>query len=339
MHNYGLHIFLWLFVACCTAVPANAHFPWLIGSEDANFDLPPLPFEITSFGAVRHRNQLYIYGGHTGDAHAYFSEAQSNKLLRLDLDQAGSSWQEIAVGERRQGLGMVAYENQLIILGGFSAKNKEGEKQDLHSFADVRAFDLTTQAWQDLPSLPEPRSSHDAALIGNTIYVVGGWQLAGEGKTTWHDTAWSMDLQSTNRKWVAIAAPPFQRRASATVAHQGKLFVIGGMNEQGRPTKAVSMYDPANNTWRSAADLLGEQPMAGFGAGAWSSDGQLVVTTYEGAIQRWDDATNGWHLLGKSRDARFFHRLLPLNDGKLLAIGGANMESGKFLDLEVIRVR
>lgn len=295
----------------------------------------PLPFAITSFGAARSGDSLYVYGGHTGDAHSYSNEAQSNKLLRLDL-ASPNKWHEVAEGDRQQGLGMVAYKNKIILVGGFTAKNQEGTPQDLHSQARVRAFDTTTNSWSDLPELPEARSSHDAALIGDTLYVVGGWKMAGKEKTVWHETAWAMDLSAAEPKWVALPNPPFKRRAIATVEHQGKLFVIGGMNDKGGPVKAVSIYDPASKSWSEAPELIGKESMAGFGSSGWSVDGRLIVTTYEGDIQLWDDAAKKWNLLGKATDARFFHRLLPIDAKHLIAIGGANMESGKFLDLELI---
>ncbi len=296
----------------------------------------PLPFAITSFGAARVGDSVFVYGGHMGDAHTYSNEAQSNKLLRLDLKKPEVAWEEIATGERQQGLGMVADKNQVILIGGFTAKNKKGEKQDLHSLALVRAFDLTSKMWSELPSLPEPRSSHDAAKVGDTLYVVGGWNMAGEGNTTWHTTAWSMDLSAADRKWVALPDPAFKRRAVAAVEHHGKLFVVGGMNDDGEPTKAVAIFDPATQGWSEAPELIGEKAMAGFGASAWSAGGKLIVTTYEGDIEQWDESANNWKVLGKSSDARFFHRLMPIDDKSLIAIGGANMESGKFLNLEVI---
>lgn len=36
---------------------------------------------------------------------------------------------------------------------------------------------------------------------------------------------------------------------------------------------------------------------------------------------------------------RFFHRLLPLSQNELLAIGGASMSSGKYEELDVIQLR
>ena len=306
-------------------------------SAKPKLNLAPLPFAVTSFGAARIDNCLYVYGGHTGDAHSYNNESQSNKLVKLDLSVPDAKWQEIASGQRLQGLGMVAHGKRLIFLGGFMAMNKKGEKQDLHSQATVRVFDTATSQWSDLPSLPEPRSSHDAAIIGDKVYVVGGWNMSGGNETVWHSTAWVMDLAAASPQWSEIAKPASPRRAIAAVAHREQLFVIGGMDEKGSPTRSVRIYTPSTNSWSDAPDLLGEKSMAGFGASGWSTGKELIVTTYEGDIQRWDESMKAWVSRGKTEDARFFHRLMPISDSELVAIGGANMNSGKYLELEIVR--
>lgn len=300
--------------------------------------LPALPFPTTSFGAVRTDSLLYVYGGNTGDSHSYSEEGQSNKLLELDLQAETPQWKEIATGDRLQGLGMVAHGSNLILIGGFSAKNKAGEPQDLHSQASVKAFDRKTKTWSELPSLPEPRSSHDAAIIGDTVYVVGGWAMAGKGETRWHETAWAMNLADPKPEWKAIAKPPFIRRAVATVQHDGKLFVIGGMGKDG-PTKAVSVYDPATQKWTESTPLMGDQSMAGFGAAGWSLGGKLIVSTHEGDILQWNDSSKKWSLIGRSISPRFFHRFLPVDANVLVSIGGASMEEGKFVQLEAFALQ
>ncbi len=107
--------------------------------------LSALPFAITSFGAATDGQALYVFGGHRGDAHSYSYEEQSDKLLRLELQGNKPEWQEIAVGNRVQGTAMVAYGQELIVLGGFQARNKTGAEKDLHSLADVRAFHTETK--------------------------------------------------------------------------------------------------------------------------------------------------------------------------------------------------
>ena len=90
-------------------------------------ELAALPFEITSFGAARVGETLYVYGGHTGNAHSYSNQEQSNELLALDLSNPGS-WKKVSNAGRLQGLAMVAHESKVILLGGFTAKNDLGLK-------------------------------------------------------------------------------------------------------------------------------------------------------------------------------------------------------------------
>ncbi len=123
----------------------------------------------------------------------------------------------------------------------------------------MASFDPIARQWTDLPALPEPRSSHDAAVLGNTLYVIGGWQLGNEGGTQrgWHSTAWSLDLSSKKPEWKPLSKPPFERRALAVAAFDGKLYVIGGMEKAGSPTTKVDIYDPETNAWYEGPAIQG----------------------------------------------------------------------------------
>lgn len=317
--------------------------------------LENLPQPVTSFGAAMLDDDLYMYGGHTGSAHSYSSREQGNRLLKLDL--ASGKWEQLAEGPGLQGLALVSHHGRLYRVGGFSAMNAEGEKHDLQSRADVACFDPAVGKWQELPGLPEPRSSHDAAVVGDSIYVVGGWSMQGEGNTHWHTTAWKLNLTQQPLTWEAIAAPPFQRRALAAAAHDGKLFAIGGMQEEGGPTTATAIYDPAEDKWTEGPALVvREEPqtegepaetsgrqgnmsggmMTGFGASAFATGGHLYVTTVQGTLQRLAEDGAKWETIGLTPTGRFFHRLLPLDDQHLIVVGGSNMNVGKYEKVEIL---
>lgn len=320
--------------------------PTTLVADDANVEnkgeqlqFADLPYEITSFGAAQVDGKAYVYGGHTGGAHSYSTEEQSNELLSLDLNDKNAKWQVAAKGDRLQGLAAVPYKSNVILIGGFTAKNEAGEEHDLHSQTRVRLYDTNAGTWTDLPPLPEGRSSHDAAILDGTIYVVGGWTMAGEKDTTWHTTALKLNLEDPKPSWEELKQPPFERRALAVVAHKNRIFVIGGMNHRGGPTKEVQIYNPKNDSWSKGPALIGEGMMTGFGAAGWSVDGQLIVSTYEGDILRLSESGDSWSKVGKSAESRFFHRLIPINQKQLVAVGGANMESGKFLNLEVLPIQ
>lgn len=304
-------------------------------SGDAHLAAIPLP--VTSFGGAVLQGDLYIYGGHSGSAHSYSREEQGDTLWRLSLSEGGE-WTPLAKGPALQGLALVAQGGKLYRLGGFTAKNAEGEKHDLWSQDSVACYDPQANQWQDLPALPEPRSSFDATVLGEAIYVVGGWQLRGEEESVWHPTAWKLDLSRDERKWEPLPSPPFRRRALAVAACQGKLYVIGGMQPEGGPTRRVDVFDPRTGVWTQGPEILGEQPLAGFGAAACELGGRLYVSTSEGKLQRLSTDGATWELVRDLPTGRFFHRMLPAGENRLVIVGGANMGSGKFAAVELVTV-
>nr|MCH9793280.1 hypothetical protein [Planctomycetota bacterium] len=291
---------------------------------------------VTSFGAAILNSDLYVYGGHTGSAHSYAMTEQANQLLRMSLKSG--KWTSLAKGPHLQGLAMVAHDQKIYRLGGFTAQNSEGEEHDLWSKKDVAVFDPIKQTWTELPQLPEPRSSFDAAMLGDTIYVVGGWSMQGAANKHWHETAWRMDLNQKSLKWEAISAPPFKRRAIAVAAHKGKLFVLGGMQETGGPTRKVSLFNPASNSWSEGPELVGEEGINGFGVSSFATGGQLYASTIKGELQRLNSDGSAWEIIGKTPTPRFFHRLLSIDKNHLLVVGGASMKTGKFDGIELLSV-
>lgn len=303
----------------------------------ASHDLPPLVKGTTSFGGAVTGDALFVYGGNYGSAHEYTNDDQSGDLWRLDLSKPGQ-WEIVGTGPRLQGLAMVEHRGKLIRVGGFTAQNKSGEPQILVSQADVARFDPQSRTWESLPNLPQPRSSHDAAVIGDTLYVVGGWALQGESKhSQWHATALALDLSAEKLEWREIAPPPFKRRALAIADWRGKLVSAGGMMESGGPTTAVAIYDPVANRWSEGPSLQGNA-MDGFGASAFACQNSLYVTTISGSIQRLSGEGKAWEYVGQLAQPRFFHRLLPWQGTQLLVVGGANMEEGKKVALEKLNI-
>ncbi|MBX3442429.1 MAG: hypothetical protein KF774_08475 [Planctomyces sp.] len=298
--------------------------------------LAPLTPPATSLGGAVVGDALYVYGGNLASAHSYSNEGQGRDLFRLRLDGSGQ-WESISQGPGLQGLALVAHGRHLYRIGGFTAKNAEGEEHDLWSQNTAARFDLDSGEWQPLPDLPEARSSHDAAIVGDTLYVVGGWALEGS-KNTWHTTAWSMDLTAETPEWKALPAPGFERRALALAAHQDRLYVIGGMQKEGGPCTKVSIFDPRSGAWSEGPSIEGK-PMAGFGSSAFAVGGDLFVSTSESTLQRLSADGQRWETVQELPTGRFFHRMLPIDDHRVVIVGGASMQSGKFEEVDVVTVR
>ena len=343
-HKYQTSL-LFLTVACLFIQPSSSSAdnpdsatPQLSSSpkiQVTTTDLPELPLELTSFGGAVANGTLFIYGGHSGTAHSYSTEEQSDEFWSLDL-QAPQQWKQLPSGPRLQGLVMLPYKNSVVRVGGFTARNAEGEEHDLHSQNQASRFDIAQNRWVDLTPLPEPRSSLSAAIAGDQIFVIGGWALKGE-ETKWHSTAWKLNLADPNAAWQALAKPPFKRRALFAATHNGQIHVIGGMNSEGGPTTRTDVYDPESDSWLQGPKLQGK-PLTGFGSAAHSLGGHLYVSTIDGNVQRLNEGKKKWEGVSEYDPARFFHVMVPWTETKMLLVGGANMSVGKFTELESVEI-
>ncbi|MCI0622544.1 MAG: hypothetical protein L0387_12940 [Acidobacteria bacterium] len=290
---------------------------------------PLLPQAVASFGAAVSDSWLYVYGGHVGKTHQHSSENASSSFYRLNLlDRA--TWEQLPGSIGLQSSSLVSHGGKIYRIGGMTALNKSGEAEDLHSVADVLRFDPMTRKWEPLPSLPEARSSHDAAILRDRIYVVGGWRLEGKEKV-WHSTAHSLDLSAPDPRWEALPAPPFKRRALAVAAVGERLYVLGGMDEKAGISQQVDILDLRKQLWTKGPDLPGN----GFGLAAVTLGEQLFVSGMDGEVLRLAAGGQRWEKVSTLAFPRYFHRLVPDGAGSLLAVGGAS-QSGHLSNIEWI---
>ncbi len=309
------------------------------GSADAQSGskkMADLPDGITSFGGAVLDGYLYTFGGHKGGAHHYYASGQNRLLQRLNLKHP-EKWETVGEGPGLQGLAMVGHEKDLYRIGGFSALNKEEEDQRLVSQSEFARFDFASRQWEQLAPLPEPRSSFDAVVIGDTIYVVGGWTMDGDKETKWLETRYKYDLAADSGKWESLPKPPFKRRAVSLGFLGDSLYVIGGMQDKGGPTTKVAIFDLEKQVWKEGPNLPG-QGMEGFGSSAFNVGGNLVVSTYGGHVYRLNAGDRQWEKITTMPEGRFSHRLLPISNTHVVLVGGANMESGKTDEIEVVKV-
>lgn len=296
---------------------------------------PPLPLPVTSFGAVVADRALYLYGGHAGERHVYSADTVSGALHRLDL-HPGGGWTALPGGEPLQGTALVAHGSRLYRVGGMAARNGPDEKHDLHSSATVARFDPAAGRWAELPPLPAARSSHDAAVIGDRLYVGGGWRLSGSaGRAEWATTVAVLDLAAAAPQWSEMPQP-FQRRGLALAVLGDRLFFLGGMNSSNEPVNSVDILDTRTGAW-SAGPELPRGRLKGFGNAAAVAGGRLFVSGRSGEVFALSADGTAWETVAKLAKPRFFHRLVALNDHTLLALGGED-DAGKIAEIEVIPV-
>ena len=289
-------------------------------SDEGKTDLPPLPVAASSLGVVECGGFLYVYGGHMAAPHTYSNETTSGQLYRIALGDPKSKWEELPGGTHLQGMNLATHKGKVIRVGGMEPRNKKGEKAVLFSTDEAARYDPKARTWEKLPALPEPRSSHDLVVIGDKLFVVGGWKLDGKGTSgTWHETALVLDLAAEKPVWKSFAQP-FKRRALTATAHDGKVYVLGGLTEDG-PVRKVDVYDPKAEKWSTVADYPGSD-RAGFSPAACVLKDRLYLNTADGDVLRLKEKGDGWEEVGKVPTPRIVGRLVPWGDS-VLAVGGA----------------
>jgi N-acetylneuraminic acid mutarotase len=283
--------------------------------------LPPMPVAVTSFGAVADAAHLYTLGGYFGTPHEYSREGQSRAVQRLALDGA-SGWETIGELEQGlQGVALVMRGAELCRIGGLRASNAKGEDAQLSSLTEAACFDVAQRSWRKLPDLPAGRSSHDAVIAGSTIYVGGGWQLAGDASSgAWATDVLALDLAKPNASWTKIASP-IERRALAMAAAGGRVIAIGGMTKDREMSRRVDVLDPSSGKWSQGPDF----PADAFGLAATGSGATVFASARDGVLYRWTIGERAWTSAASLSFPRFFHRLIAGGSEaapSLIAIGG-----------------
>ena len=112
---------------------------------------------------------------------------------------------------------------------------------------------------------PGTRADAGAVTIGNTVYVVGGYD----------GSAMDAEVTSTTdgHSYRAVAALPVALRYPALAVLGSQIYVFGGLRANGHPSNAVQLVDPANRT----AHVVGHLPKALDGAAAGVLGGTIYL--------------------------------------------------------------
>lgn len=305
-------------------------------SEHEAMLVPDLPTGITSFGAASLGSDIYVYGGHSGEAHSYSVETTLPNLWKLSLSQP-DDWSSLPATSRSQGASLLAHEGRLIRVGGLQAANQSEEDERLVSLNEVGSFDPVSKSWSDLTPLPKPRSSHDSALLDDTIYVIGGWTLNGvSADAEWFESMYVGKVDADKITWRS-EPQPFKVRANAVAAVDGKVYSVGGMGTEEGTTNDLNIYDVKSGTW-SKGPSLPKGIMDGFGASACVVGNHIYVSAYMGIVYRLSENGESWNEVGNLQERRFFHRLVPAGSNRIIAIGGANRQSGHLSSVELFEI-
>ena len=176
------------------------------------------------------------------------------------------------------------------------------------SSSAVQRFDLASGAGSVVAHLPRALSDLSSAVVGGTIYLVGGY----DG----HAPRREIYRTSDGRHFELAALLPIGLRYPAVAAVDGKVVIAGGTSAGGASAH-VFVYDPATGHVRA----VGLLPNATSGAQAFARGGRVYVAggvdsagTVTGAVTAINPRTGRISPVAGS---------LPVRNAGVVAVGGA----------------
>ncbi|HEX2619847.1 MAG TPA: kelch repeat-containing protein, partial [Phototrophicaceae bacterium] len=145
--------------------------------------LPNLP-KSTSTGQLVYINGILHYIGGTSTDRTQDLQDHFTFDLNAYANNANTAWVDITatapLPNARQHAAAAVLNNKIYYIGG-----QKGHDGSLVPQSDVHAFDIATNTWTQVASLPQPRNhiGFSTFVLGGRIFVFGGQQNNGDAKS------------------------------------------------------------------------------------------------------------------------------------------------------------
>lgn len=204
----------------------------------------------------------------------------------------------------------------------------------------VEIFDPKSDSWSEAASLLSSRFGHTAQLLANGHVLVAGGTAEITGIPT--DGTASIYEPETNT-WAATGVMNTPRQQGESVRlNNGSVLVAGGISlsdPSGQTiTDSTEIYDPATNTWKSAANL--SQARYAF-ALAFLPNGKVLAIggtrhsnccwsedSFIKEIEIYNPAKDSWSIIGEMPQPRVYATGLTLPNGWVWIAGGRSNQTG-----------
>lgn len=181
------------------------------------------------------RGKIYVIGGYSNIGATLNTNEEFTILTNTWATKAPKPTAVLAQEE-------LAWRDSLIFeLGGFNGSA---------GIATVEIYNPFTDSWSTGTSLPQPFGMGGAAIIGDNIYILGGFSDFS------NETCWTNVVQGgidpanpTQITWTTKASLPVPNCVDAAATLNGKVYMLGGFENGETVTDSLWQYDPATNAF------------------------------------------------------------------------------------------
>lgn len=228
----------------------------------------PLPVAMNHPNAAVVAGKLYVLGGLSGGASW---EALGDSFV---YDPATGRWSSLPpmpadVVRGSAAIGVVG--TRIYLAGGMRTLTPgPGGLQD--TVATVSSYDVVTRRWARVPDLPEARDHAGGAVVGHTLFVVGGRD---RGQVNVRDTVFALDLRGGT--WSSRAPMPTARGGIAAAVMGATIYTFGG---EGNVVDGVNTVFPQTEAYDARRDRwqrLAPMPIPRHGGAAVAVDHSIYL--------------------------------------------------------------
>jgi len=232
-----------------------------------------LPFRFVGIEAC---NNVYLNGGDNDHgvylkSHHLYDELRGVLIPLAEMNEARS----------RHALVAVEGKKQVYAIGGENSKG---------ILNHCEYYDVAENKWVVGPELNEPRCGHSACVVGNSIYVIGGWNkkyLSSIEKLDFGGHKW--ELIKLGKK---SAIKPVQT-AGAIAIKDDEMLIFGGYHDGEVLSKECYVYNIKSGAISKRKDMVEEEAFIGS---ELKKTGEIIYGFgYEkGGVHFYDIAKDEW---------------------------------------------
>src|SRR6476660_180059 len=223
-----------------------------------------------AFGAAVN-GKIYVIGGRTG--HGFILSATNTDVVE-EYNPISNSWS--APKERmptpRSG-GAWGTDGRRIYVAGGEVTTTEL----VGAFKAIEAYDVLTNSWMTLPSMPMPRHGVAGAVIGNRFHLVSG-MVQSAGVLTFLDP--KLETHTGNHDILELQfnpnPPTSAQKEEALPPSTGLKTVDAASSSDGRTNVVAASYNGANSL--GTASSGGKKPYTRYNVN--SAQGQVMLAKY-----------------------------------------------------------
>ena len=163
-----------------------------------------------------------------------------------------------------------SYKHWLVVAGGCRING-----YTINFVSSVEVLNVDNNQWSTGPSIPTPRQNMKSTTIGDTWYLMGGYDGWGNATDGCYISLEALALHSAtdgSNIWRKLPSPNYSNSCPLNI--EGSLLAFGGLDREKQfCVSTIQRYVPETNTWVAA----GELPHAVFDCTCIMTSGKLYM--------------------------------------------------------------